>query len=150
MLDNKKLGKKIARIRIINNYTQDELAEKMNFGDRVKVSRIENGKQCMTANELLDFCDFFKVSIDNLLNEYEINIQDFIEFGNRFIRNRDITADEKREVIKNLYIKVSEDELNDIFMYRKMNNTQKIDKNSLKINIEKMKINDKIIEKGGI
>lgn len=150
MIDNKKLGKKIARIRNINNCTQEELAEKMNFGDRVKVSRIENGKQCMTANELLDFCDLLKVSLDNLLNEDEINSQDFIEFGNRFIRNRDITIEEKREVIKNLYIKLSDYELNDITMYRKINKSLKNDRNSSNNIIEKLKINDKIIEKGGI
>lgn len=56
MLTDKEIGEKIKRIRNRNGYIQEELSEKLLIGGRIKISRIENGKQSMTANELIKFC----------------------------------------------------------------------------------------------
>ena len=48
MFNNKEIGNKIKNLRKINGYTQEEIAEKLDIGDRIKISRIENGKQSMT------------------------------------------------------------------------------------------------------
>lgn len=58
MLTDKKIGERLKRIRNRNGYTQEELSEKPLIGDRIKISRIENGKQSMTSNELIKFCSF--------------------------------------------------------------------------------------------
>ena len=53
MLTDKEIGERIKKVRKRNGYTQEELSEKLLIGDRIKISRIENGKQSMTANELI-------------------------------------------------------------------------------------------------
>lgn len=51
MYDSKEIGNKIKKLRKISGYTQEEIAEKLDIGDRIKISQIENGKQSMTAND---------------------------------------------------------------------------------------------------
>ena len=45
MFDNKEIGRRIRQIREKEGLNQEELAEKLDFGDRAKVYRIESGKQ---------------------------------------------------------------------------------------------------------
>ena len=141
MIDAKKIGKKIREIRIKKGYTQEELCELLDFGDRIKMSRIENGKQSMTANELINFCNTLNISLDYLINDSNLSAEEFLTFGSRFIENDEIDFEQKREVIQKLYVDLSVIELNSIGVYQNMNNNAPKDTKVSKNTIEKYKVN---------
>lgn len=144
MLKDKEIGDKIKKIRKRNGYTQEELAEILLIGDRIKFSRIENGKQSMTANELIKFCTFFNISLDSLINDEKLNSEDFLMMSNRYLINEGIEIEEKREVIKKIYIELANSELNSILVYSDLNKTNKNNKKVSKSIIEKYEISNTI------
>lgn len=142
MYDNKEIGNRIKNLRKISGYTQEEIAEKLDIGDRIKISRIENGKQSMTANEMIKFCKLINISLDSLINNEKLSSEDFIDISKRYIFNEQVDIEERKEVVKKLYIELANKELSDIDMYNQMNKNnlkvQKISNNA----IEKYKIDD--------
>ena len=96
MLTDKEIGERIKKVRKRNGYTQEELSEKLLIGDRIKISRIENGKQSMTANELIKFCSFFNISLDVLINDDKLNSEEYLILSDRYLINDDIEIEEKR------------------------------------------------------
>lgn len=62
--DNKNLGNNLAKMRLMNNLTQDDLTQKLNFEglniSRVTLSKIELGRRQVYAVELPYFCRAFK------------------------------------------------------------------------------------------
>lgn len=141
MLTDKEIGERIKKIRKRNGYTQEELSEELLIGDRIKISRIENGKQSMTANELIKFCSFFNISLDVLINDNKLNSEEYLSLSNRYLINDDIEIDEKREVIKKVYIKLASSELDSILMYNDLNETNKSNEKLSKSIIERYEIN---------
>ncbi len=142
MYDSKEIGNKIKNLRKISGYTQEEIAEKLDIGDRIKISRIENGKQSMTANEMIKFCELLNISLDSLINNEKLSSEDFIDISKRYILNEQVVIEERKEVVKKLYIELANKELSDIDMYNQMNkNKLKVQKSSNNA-IEKYKIND--------
>lgn len=144
MLTDKEIGERLKRIRNRNGYTQEELSEKLLIGDRIKISRIENGKQSMTANELIKFCSFFNISLDVLLNDEKLNSEEYLILSDRYLTNDDIEIEEKREVIKKIYIKLANSELNSILMYSNLHKNNKNNEKLSKSTIEKYEINSTI------
>lgn len=144
MLTDKEIGEKIKIIRNRNGYTQEELSEKLLIGDRIKISRIENGKQSMTANELIKFCSFFNISLDVLINNDKLNSEEYLILSDKYLINDDIEIEEKREVIKKIYIKLANSELNSILMYSNLHKNNKNNKKISKSTIEKYEINSTI------
>lgn len=100
MFNNKEIGNKIKNLRKINGYTQEEIAEKLDIGDRIKISRIENGKQSMTANEMIKFCKLLNISLDSLINNENLSSEDFIDISKRYIFNEKLDIEERKEVVK--------------------------------------------------
>lgn len=142
MYDSKEIGNKIKNLRTISGYTQEEIAEKLDIGDRIKISRIENGKQSMTANEMIKFCKLLNISLDSLINNEKLSSEDFIDISKRYIFNEQVVIEERKEVVKKLYIELANKELSDIDMYNQMNkNKLKVQKSSNNA-IEKYKIDD--------
>lgn len=142
MYDSKEFGNKIKNLRKISGYTQEEIAEKLDIGDRIKISRIENGKQSMTANEMIKFCELLNISLDSLINNEKLSSEDFIDISKRYIFNEQVVIEERKEVVKKLYIELANKELSDIDMYNQMNkNKLKVQKSSNNA-IEKYKIDD--------
>ncbi len=142
MYDNKEIGNRIKNLRKINGYTQEEMAEKLDIGDRIKISRIENGKQSMTANEMVKFCKLLNISLDSLINNENLSSEDFLGISKRYIFNEQIDIEERKEVVKKLYIELSDREITNIDMYNQMNkNKLKVQKSSNNT-IEKYKIGD--------
>lgn len=140
MYDSKEIGNKIKNLRKISGYTQEEIAEKLDIGDRIKISRIENGKQSMTANEMIKFCELLNISLDSLINNEKLSSEDFIDISKRYIFNEQVDIEERKEVVKKLYIELANKELSDIDMYNQMNkNNIKVQKSSNNT-IEKYKI----------
>lgn len=142
MFNNKEIGNKIKNLRKINGYTQEEIAEKLDIGDRIKISRIENGKQSMTANEMIKFCKLLNISLDSLINNENLSSEDFIDISKRYIFNEKLDIEERKEVVKKIYIELANKELSNIDMYNQMNkNNSKFQKSSNNA-IEKYKIDD--------
>ena len=142
MVDSIEIGKRIQKIRKQKGLSQEKLADKLNIGDRVKISRIETGKQSMSANELIRFCEFFKISLDSLINDDILSSEDFLSISRRYISNETINIEERRDVIKSIYIELAKKELSNIDMYNKMNKISDNYPNSSKSAIEKYNIDD--------
>lgn len=142
MFNNKEIGNKIKNLRKINGYTQEEIAEKLDIGDRIKISRIENGKQSMTANEMIKFCKLLNISLDSLINNENLSSEDFIDISKRYIFNEKVDIEERKEVVKKLYIELANKELSNIDMYNQMNKNNSKVKESSNNAIEKYKIDD--------
>ena len=142
MYDNKEIGNRIKNLRKISGYTQEEIAEKLDIGDRIKISRIENGKRSMTANEMIKFCKLLNISLDSLINNEKLSSEDFIDISKRYIFNEQVDIEERKEVVKKIYIELAIKELSDIDMYNQMNkNNLKVQKSSNNT-IEKYRIDD--------
>ena len=142
MFNNKEIGNKIKNLRKINGYIQEEIAEKLDIGDRIKISRIENGKQSMTANEMIKFCKLLNISLDSLINNENLSSEDFIDISKRYIFNEKLDIEERKEVVKKIYIELANKELSNIDMYNQMNkNNSKFQKSSNNAR-EKYKIDD--------
>ena len=140
MFDNIEIANRIKELRKKSGYTQEEIAEKLNIGDRIKISRLENGKQSMTANEMIKFCQLLNISLDGFINNERLSSNDFINISNRYINNEVIEIEERKNVIKKMYIELAEKELNNIDMYQKMNKNGNITQNSSNNTIEKYKV----------
>ena len=62
----KQLGIKIKRLRLKYDYTQEELAEKMQIATRT-LCGIENGENFVKAETLEKFCEVFGITLFELL-----------------------------------------------------------------------------------
>lgn len=151
MFDNKEIGRKIKALRDRAGYTQEVLAEKLDFGDRTKIYRIESGKQSMTANELIQFCQLLGISLDSLINDQLISSEDYKEISKRYINNELINLEERKEVIKGMYIELVKKDFDNLeikYMKNKMRNLNKKDLKCVNNGIEKLKIDDKLYLRG--
>lgn len=63
----KKIGEKIKRLRINANLSQEELAKLLKI-NRISLSKIENGEQKISAEELFNMAEIFDTTSDNLLD----------------------------------------------------------------------------------
>lgn len=144
MLTDKEIGERIRKIRNKKGDTQEKLAEKLSIGDRIKISRIENGHQSMTGNELIKFCSLYNISLDALINDDRLNSEDFLLLANRYLINDNIQVEEKRQVIKKIYIELANNEINAISMYNNLNKSNKNNEKVAKSAIEKYKISNTI------
>lgn len=74
ILDIKKLGKNLKKLRIDSDFSQRELAEKMGqlYGltwNKAMISKWESGKTVMNLENLVAYSKYFDVKIDTLLYE---------------------------------------------------------------------------------
>jgi transcriptional regulator with XRE-family HTH domain/DNA-directed RNA polymerase subunit RPC12/RpoP len=75
-MDQIKIGKFIAECRKKNNFTQMQLAEKLNITDRA-ISKWENGKAMPDSSIMLDLCNELKISVNELLSGEMIEMKDY-------------------------------------------------------------------------
>lgn len=73
-----KIGKFIAECRKKNNFTQMQLAEKLNITDRA-ISKWENGKAMPDSSIMLDLCNELKISVNELLSGERIEMNNYNE-----------------------------------------------------------------------
>lgn len=62
------IAEKIAHLRIVNDISQERLAELLNVS-RQSVSKWESGESLPQIDKVLDLCNLFKISADDLLND---------------------------------------------------------------------------------
>ncbi len=61
-------AEKVTHLRIVNNISQEELAKKINVS-RQAVGKWENGESLPQIDKLLELCELFKISADELIND---------------------------------------------------------------------------------
>jgi len=76
MINLQKIGEKITESRIKNNLTQSELADKL-YVTHQAVSKWENGKSIPSIEVLVSLTKLFNITIDYLLDDSEIDSNDF-------------------------------------------------------------------------
>ena len=96
----------------------------------------------MTANEMIKFCKLLNISLDSLINNENLSSEDFIDISKRYIFNEKVDIEERKEVVKKLYIELANKELSNIDMYNQMNKNNSKVKESSNNAIEKYKIDD--------
>ena len=62
------IAEKIAHLRIVNNISQEQLAEMLNV-TRQSVSKWESGESLPQIDKVMEICEKFKVTADELLND---------------------------------------------------------------------------------
>ncbi len=80
-------GKNITRLRKMENMTQLELAEKLNYSDKA-VSKWEQGNSLPDVRVLVQLADLFGVTVDDLIREHK---EKTVVSKNTRLRNRFIT-----------------------------------------------------------
>lgn len=101
---------KLRELRKINNYTQEQLAERLDIS-RSKVSSIENGKREMSINDAIKLAQLYKISLDNLLEIKDISEIEYIEIFNSFIQNKSIDLDTRLTILENAIHTLKEENL---------------------------------------
>ena len=133
------IAKRIKEIRKNYGLSQENLAEILHT-NRVRISKIENEKTSLTFNEALIICKNFDISIETFFETTNLSSNDYIKISSRYINNPNITFEEKRDVLKNIHIRLETvcfDELSKINVIKnnkKKRNTSK----SNKIDIERI------------
>lgn len=133
------IGNKLKRIRKVNRITQEELAEMLNT-NRIRISNIENGKMEMTFNEAIRICEIFHISADSFFEERNLSSEDYISISSRYIKNKNISYDERREVLKKIHLDFESEYFNDIPLLNVLEKNKSIEKQakSNKIDIDKI------------
>ena len=60
------IGKRIAKVRLSKNITQEELAEMMDVSVK-HISCVENAQSSFSLKQIIKFCDYFNCSLDYLV-----------------------------------------------------------------------------------
>lgn len=66
------IGEKIKKLRVVNNMTQEELANKL-YVTKQAVSKWENAICLPDIENIEKICEIFKIKIDDLLSENIVN-----------------------------------------------------------------------------
>lgn len=107
------VGKKLKEIRKKNNLTQEQLAEMLNT-NRIRISKIENDKMDMSFNEAIIICEKFHISADSFFEINNLSSEDYITISKRYIKNKNISYAERREVLRNIHIDFENECFDDI------------------------------------
>ena len=90
--DARSCGARIKELRLRNRLTQEKLARDMNISD-VHLRRIESGSRGASMELLIEFADYFQVSLDYLFlgkcgreNEVKQELKEIIEHLDKVIR----------------------------------------------------------------
>lgn len=70
-MNQENIGKFLSQLRKENNYTQDEIAEKLNVNVK-SVSRWENGKNLPDHSVIVEICKIYNISINEFYNGNKI------------------------------------------------------------------------------
>ena len=77
------IGKNLTELRKRKGLTQLKLAEMFNYTDRA-VSKWESGESLPQIDKVMEICELFKITADELLNEKIISTTSFTNFVNSF------------------------------------------------------------------
>jgi transcriptional regulator with XRE-family HTH domain len=100
----KKFGDRLKDLRIENNLTQKDIAEKLNTG-KSTISNYEKNNRLPDINVISMFADFFKVSVDYMMGKTD---KRNLEYNNNFSKSKSYITDEEKQLfserLKNLML----------------------------------------------
>ena len=102
-MDQIKIGKFIAEQRKKNNFTQMQLAERLNITDRA-ISKWENGKAMPDSSIMLDLCNELKISVNELLSGEVIKMEDYKKQAEENLLKMEKEREEKDKQLLDLEI----------------------------------------------
>ncbi len=91
------MGKKIRDIRVKKGISQLDLAKAIGLESHAAISDIENGKSNLKYNQLGKIADFFRISIEDMLNSKIIT-----SGTTQYRESKDMTPIEKAVSEKNM------------------------------------------------
>ena len=97
-MDQIKIGKFIAECRKKANLTQMQLAEKLNITDRA-VSKWERGKGLPDVSLMLDLCEIFGITVNELLSGEEISMENSNQKNEQLLLDMAKELDQKNKTI---------------------------------------------------
>ena len=62
-----KLYKNIKELRKLNNWTQEELAQRVGYTDRSSIAKIEAGQTDLSQSKIMEFAEVFGVNAGDLM-----------------------------------------------------------------------------------
>lgn len=134
------IGKRVKEIRNRYGLSQEKFAESLNTY-RIRIVRIENDQIQPTFQEIVNICDKYNTDIEIFIIQKSLSTRDFKKISDRYVNNRQLTYEERRDTIENLYISLAQSHLKEIYSNKVTNQNEYIknDNNSNKINIEMIK-----------
>ena len=104
-MNQKKIGKFIAKVRKEKNMTQQELANKLDITDRA-ISHWENGRSMPDAGIMLELCKLLDINVNELLSAKKIIKESYNEQAeeNLLEMRREIESKNKKILILNRII----------------------------------------------
>lgn len=131
MINQIKIGEKIASQRKLNNIKQSELADKL-FVTHQAVSKWENGKSIPSIEIMVELTKLFNITIDFLLDDSEVDNNDFKSLLNNYSRETAFNIFLKNDSINKLIG-------NSLYLFTKVERANLVDQiisGKSKINIE--------------
>lgn len=135
------IGDKIKEIRKRYGLSQERFAEELNTY-RIRIGRIENGTVDPTFQEIVDICNKYNTDIEFFVTTKMLSSQDFEKISKRYICNNQLSFDERRETLENLYICLAQNNLTELYDKNVINNNKylKYGTKRNEIDIETIKI----------
>lgn len=111
---NNSIATQLRIYRIINNVTQEKMAEDLHIS-RSKISSWETCRRDMSMTDAIIISDYFDASMDNLYNRKSLNSNEFRKIAKRYFENEKISIIEKNKVLKDLYKYRTNGEIKELF-----------------------------------
>lgn len=111
---NNSIATQLRLYRVINNITQEKMAEDLNIS-RSKISSWETCRRDMSMTDAIIISNYFNASMDNLYNPKNLNSEEFCKIAKRYFENEKISLKEKNNVLKILYEYRTQGEINELF-----------------------------------
>lgn len=111
---NNSIATQLRLYRVINNITQEKMAEDLNIS-RSKISSWETCRRDMSMTDAIIISNYFNASMDNLYNPKNLNSEEFCKIEKRYFENEKISLKEKNNVLKILYEYRTQGEINELF-----------------------------------
>lgn len=133
------IAKRIKEIRKMYGLKQETLAEILHT-NRVRISKLENGKTNLSFEEARIICKKYDISIETFIETADLSSKDYIKISSRYLKNPSISFEEKRDVLKSIHIKLENacfDEISKINVTKNIKMNENIQKSN-KIDIERV------------
>lgn len=105
MMNQKEIGKFIAKCRKEKKLTQAQLAEKLNITDRA-VSKWETGKSMPDSSIMLELCEILGITVNELLSGEEVDMESYGKKADEnliALKRKDENNMTKNVIISNLF-----------------------------------------------
>ena len=116
---DKIIAERIKELRNSKNITQEKLAEICGIS-RSKVSCWENANRDMSITDAINLANYFKISVDSLLNRDVLCKEEYIRISQKFFSRCKCSIEEKIQIIRLIEDGIMKDNISEIYEKYKM------------------------------